>query len=253
MSARPAKGAPAKVVPAGARLAAKAKADRAARRGRLGRRLGYAAAGLVPLVLLGWLVLASPLLSVRNVAVSGTSRLTAAQVRAAADVVRGTPLARVDAAAVARRVEGLRAVADVRVSRSWPSTLSLHVVERVPVAGVVSSAGVTLVDAAGTPFASAAALPVGVVRLQVARLGSDDPTTRAALAVLSELPPAIRARVRILRAASPSSVTLVLGDGRRILWGGVGDATMKAQAAEALLRMPGTFYDVSRPGVVTRR
>ncbi|GAC1440396.1 MAG: FtsQ-type POTRA domain-containing protein [Mycobacteriales bacterium] len=248
MSARPGK-----VVPAGARLAAKATAERAARRHRLGRRLGYAAAGLVPLVLIGWLVLASPLLSVRNVAVSGTSRLTAAQVRSAADVVRGTPLARVDAAAVVRRIEALPAVADVYVTRSWPSTLRLRVVERVPLAGVVTSAGVTLVDATGTPFASQPALPAGVVRLQLARLGSDDATTRAALAVLSELPPPMRARVRIVRAVSPASVTLVLSDGRRILWGGVGDATLKAQAAEALLRLPGTFFDVSRPGVVTRR
>lgn len=246
-------GRPAKVVPAGARLAARAKADRSARRRTVGKRAAYGVAGLVPLALLGWLLLASPLLSVRSVAVSGTSRLSADQVRAAADVVRGTPLARVDAAAVIRRVEALRAVAAVRVSRGWPSTLRVRVVERVAVAGIVGPAGVTLVDATGLPFAPAPVLPPGVVRLQVARPGATDPTTRAALAVLAELPQPMRGRLRIVRAASPSSVTLVLRDGRRVLWGGVGDARLKAQAAEALLRMPGSFYDVSRPGVVTRR
>jgi cell division protein FtsQ len=48
-------------------------------------------------------------------------------------------------------------------------------------------------------------------------------------------------------------VTLVLRDGRRVLWGGVDDTALKSAAAEALLKMPGSFYDVSRPGVVTRR
>lgn len=246
-------GRPAKVVPAGARLAAKAKAERSARRRRTATRVGIGAAALIPVLLLGWVLLSSPLLAVRTVAVSGTTRLSAAQVRAAADVVRGTPLARVDAGAVVRRVEALRAVADVKVSRRWPSTLHLTVVERVPVAGVVTGAGVTLVDADGVLFASAAALPAGVVRLQVPHPGPDDATTRAALAVLADLPQPMRGRVRILRAASPSSVTLALRDGRRVFWGGVGDTALKIAAAEALLKMPGSFYDVSRPAVVTRR
>jgi cell division protein FtsQ len=244
---------PQKVLPAGARLAAKAKADRSARRRRMLRRLGIGTAALVPLALFAWLLLMSPVLAVRTVAVSGTSRLTPAQVRAAADVVRGTPLARVDAAAVVRRVGALPAVAKIRVTRGWPSTLRIQVVERVPVAGIVTPKGVTLVDPSGVPFASAAALPPGVVRLQVPRPGPSDPTTRAALDVLAVLPQPIRGRVRIVRAASPSSVTLVLRDGRRVLWGGVDDTGLKAQAAEALLKMPGTVYDVSRPGVVTRR
>jgi cell division protein FtsQ len=244
---------PEKVLPATARLQAKAKAERWARRRRQLRRAGYAAAGVAPLALLAWVLLMSPLLAVRHVAVSGTSRLSPGQVRAAADVVRGTPLARVDAAAVVRRVESLRAVAQVRVIRAWPSTLRLQVVERTPVVGIVTRQGVTLVDADGVPFADAPALPAGVVRLQVAKPGPADPTTRAALDVLAVLPQPMRGRVRIVRAASPSSVTLVLRDGRRVLWGGVDDTALKVVAAEALLKMPGTFYDVSRPGVVTRR
>ena len=244
---------PEKVLPATARLKAKAKAERWARRRHALRLAGIGAVALAPLALLAWVLLMSPVLAVRTVAVSGTTRLSAEQVRAAADVVRGTPLARVDAAAVVRRVQALRAVADVRVSRAWPSTLKLEVVERKPVAGLVTRAGVTLVDAAGVPFAGAPKLPDGVVRLQVAHAGPKDPTTRAALDVLAVLPQPIRARVRIVRAASPSSVTLVLRDGRRVLWGGVDDTALKAQAAEALLKMPGSIYDVSRPGVVTRR
>jgi cell division protein FtsQ len=244
---------PAKVVPAVARLAAKAKAERSVRRRRLGRRLAIGAAAVAGVGLLAWVLLLSPVLAVRTIAVSGTNRLTPAQVRVAAAVVHGTPLARVDAAAVIRRVEALKQVAEVRVIRGWPSTLRLQVVERVPVVGIVTKNGVTLVDASGVAFAPAPALPAGVVRLQVARPGPSDPTTRAALAVLADLPQPLRGTVRILRAASPSSVTLVLRDGRRVLWGGVGDTPLKVQAAEALLKMPGSVYDVSRPEVVTRR
>lgn len=245
-------GRPSKVVPAGARLAARARAERADRRRVVLRRTAYALGALVPVVLLGWIVLASPLLAVRSIAVTGTSRLTTAQVLAAADVARGTPLALVDAGAVVRRVEALRPVADVQVSRGWPGTLRLRVVERRPAAAVRTADGYLLVDADAVAFATAAALPPGVVRLQVTHLGEHDPTSRAALAVLAELPQPLRGSVRIVRAASPSGVTLVLADGRQVLWGGTGDAALKASAAAVLLRMPGRVFDVSRPGVVTR-
>jgi cell division protein FtsQ len=245
-----------RVVTATPRLAAKAAAERSARRSRWAKRVGLGLAGTATLALLGWLLLASSLLAVRTVSVTGTHLLTAAQVRAAADVQLGTPLARVDEGAIRRRLARLRPIASVDVTRRWPGTLQVRVVERVAVAGVAERGGFRLVDAGGTAFAPVSALPPGVVRLQVPHAGSTDATTKAALGVLAELRPPMRSRVRIIRAASPSSVTLLLRDGRQVLWGGVGtpqDAALKARAAEVLLKMPGHFYDVSRPDVVTRR
>lgn len=241
-----------RVVQAAPRLTAKARAERSARRLRRAKRSGLVAAGVLPLVLLGWVLLASPLLAVRSVAVTGTELLTPAQVRAAADVAEGTPLARLDTGAVVRRIERLRPVAEVHVQRGWPGTLRVRVVERTAVAGLVSTRGVTLVDAQGVAFAPAPRLPPGTVRLQVPHPGADDPTTRAALHVLADLPANLRTPLRIVRAGSPSSVTLVLSGGRQVIWGGVGDTELKAQAAAALLRMPGRVFDVSRPAVVTR-
>jgi cell division protein FtsQ len=241
-----------RVVPAIPRLTARAQLARAARRRRIGFRIGIGVLALVPLGLLGWLLLSSPLLAVKKVSVSGTSLLTKAQVLTAADVTTGTPLARVDTDAVARRVRALRPVADVRVHRGWPATLRLQVVERTPVAVVIDKTGVTLVDRSGLPYAPAATRPQGTVRLQVHEPGPADPTTRAALRVLADLPANLRTPLRIVRAESPSSVTLVLRDGREVLWGGVGDTTLKVRAATALLRMPGRIFDVSRPAVVTR-
>lgn len=242
-----------RVVEATPRLVAKLKEQRAARRRRLRNRSALALAVLAPVLLIAWVLLASPLLTVRSVAVTGTTLLTPAEVRATADVSRGTPLARVDTSAVVRRLKALRPVSDVEVSRAWPGTLRLKVVERTAVAAVLDKTGVTLVDAAGVPFAPAPRFPAGTVRLQVPRPGPTDPTTRAALRVLADLPPPLRTPLRVVRAASPSSVTLVLRDGRQVLWGGAGDTAQKAQAALALLKMPGRVYDVSRPAVVTRR
>jgi cell division protein FtsQ len=242
-----------RVVPAVPRLTAKAKIARAARRRLIAVRVGIGAGLLLLAGALGWLVLSSPLLAVRTVTVSGTRLLTPPEVLAAADVTRGTPLARVDTDAVVRRVRALRPVATVQVERGWPGTLRLRVVERKAVAAAVVGGGLTLVDATGVPFAPARTLPNGTVRLQVPTPGAKDPTTRAALRVLADLPPALRRPLRTVSAQSPSSVTLVLRDGRQVLWGGVGDTALKAQAAQALLKMRGRVFDVSRPAVVTRR
>lgn len=202
---------------------------------------------------LGWVVLASPLLDVEKVVVSGTQRTTPEQVLAAAAVTAGTPLARVDAGGVRARVGELDPVARVEVERGWPDVLRLRVTEREPVVGFLTAGRYVLLDEDAVPFARETRLPQGAVRLQVARPAADDPATRAALAVLGSLPDALRARLAILRATSPEAVSLLLKDGRQVVWGGPGRTADKAAAAEALLRLPGTVYDVSSPEVVTRR
>lgn len=241
------------VVSATPRLAARAQVQRQERKRRLLRRGALALAAAAPLVLLGWVLLGSSLLAVRTVVVTGEARLTAAQVEAAASVVPGTPLARVDTAAVARRVRALGPVAAVSVTRSWPHGLRITVVERVPVVGVQSAAGVALLDAQGVQIAVVPALPAGVLRLQVAQPGRDDPATEAALGVLRGLPKPLRAQVTTVAASTPEQVTLVLRGGRQVLWGGDTDGGVKAAALRDLLKMPGTVFDVSAPGVVTRR
>lgn len=219
-----------------------------------GRRLVVPLA-LVLLVVagLGWLVLGSSLLAVDRVVVTGTSRVSEADVLAAAGVAPGTALARVDVAGVRHRVGALPPVERVSVDRSWPSTLRLRVVERTAVAGVATAGGVRLVDREGVPFATTAALPAGTVRLQVPSVGPRDPSTRASLAVLAELPAGLRGRLAIVRAATPTAVTLLLRDGRQVVWGAPGRARDKGVEAEALLRLPGDVYDVTSPDVLVRR
>lgn len=240
------------VLPAGPKLRERAAALAAERRGRWvrrGRRGALALGGLLTLVLVAGLVLASPLLDVDRVEVTGTGRLTPAQVVAAARVDPGTSLLRLDAAAVQRRVEALPAVARVEVVRDWPGTVRLTVIERTTAAAVAQAGQpVRLVDADGTVFGTAQGVPAGVPTLTVPAPGpqADDATTTAALDVLTELSPALRSRVVSVRGVTPQQVVVLDEGGRRIVWGAPGgDADRKSQAALLLLGRPGGQIDVS--------
>ena len=238
-----------RVVSAGPRLAERAASERRARRSSRLRRAGLVGAVLAPLALLGWVLLGSPLLDVEKVVVTGQSRLSEAQIADAAAVLDGTPLARVDTAAVKKRVGALAPVESVTVSRSWPDTIKVSVVERIPVLGVKDPAGVTLLDRSGAEIATVDRLPSGVLRLET----GSDAATRAALSVVTGLPRNIAGRLTAVKAPTAEQVSLVLRDGRQVLWGGAVDGSTKAAAVMALLGKPGTFFDVSAPGVVTTR
>ena len=239
-----------KVVSAGPKLQARAAAARRERRATWLRRAGWALAGLVPLGLLAWVVLGTSVLGVDRVVVTGEHRLTAAEIRSAVDVPSGTPLAQVDTAGVARRVRALAEVASVRVSRGWPNSLRITVVERTAAVAVRQGSSYELLDLTGVRFDTVPTVPRGVVLLQAA---ADDATRTAALQVLQSLPTRLRQDVWAVRASSPQDVSLVVRGNRVVVWGSPDQAPAKAAAAMALMRLPGHVYDVSSPSVVTRR
>ena len=206
----------------------------------------------VVLAATGWLLLGSRVFGVRTVSISGAHQVAATEIRRSAGVSVGTPLALVPTGAIADRVRRLPAIADVRVRRSWPGEVRIEVVERTPILAVPRPDGFTLVDGTGVGFATVRAVSgLPIVRLAAPR--PDDEATRAALAVLTALPARLRAAMARLDAPSPNSVTLVLRDGRTVLWGAPDDAATKARILAALLRQPGRTYDVSAPNVVTVR
>ncbi|HKE72283.1 MAG TPA: FtsQ-type POTRA domain-containing protein [Acidimicrobiales bacterium] len=123
------------------------------------QRLTYVLAG-VAVVVLGLAALRSPLLDVDRVTVTGARHTGPGEVRRAAGVERGDPLIGVDAGAAARRIEALPWVARAQVSRAWPSTVTVRVTERTPVAQVRINAGrVAVVDAGGRVLAFRAVAP----------------------------------------------------------------------------------------------
>lgn len=227
--------------------------DAPARRGRRGSVLVALAATVVLLAAAVWVVGFTGLLGVRTVSVQGVRALSAEDVRAAAGVPDRQPLARVDAAAVAERVRGLAGVSRATVARSWPGTLRITVTERLGVAVVLRGSELWLVDGTGVVFRPVAVRPPRLALLDVAGVAPGDPAATAALGALTALPAAVAAQVRIVRAPTPESVTFTLTGTRTVLWGGAEDAAAKAAVLTALLRRPGTHYDVSTPSVVTVR
>jgi cell division protein FtsQ len=221
---------------------------------RAGRRWAppVALAGALVLAgVAGYLLLGSGLFRATDVAVQGHQRLSAAAVRSAAGVPGGTPLVMIDTAAIARRVSDVPAVAAVDVRRRWPHTVRISVIERVPLLAVPRGSRFALLDAAGVPFAAMSSPPRRLPVATLRTVSSSDPTTKAVLGVLRALDPELRAAVRRLDASSDSGVTLVLRDGRRVVWGANDHTAEKAEVLPALLKRAGRVYDVSAPDVVT--
>ena len=242
--------------------------DRRVRRTRRPRRLGgrrrravQSVAVLLGLGLVAWLLWASPVLAVRSVRVDGVSMLAVDQVQATAGIDQGTPLLRVDVAAARDRVARLPQVDSVEVARGWPSTVVITVVERRPVAVVGTPGRRSLVDASGVLFDTVTGdAPDGVVPLDVADPGPDDPPTMAALGALTALPPEVREQVSSAAATSAEDVSLTFSDGTLVRWGTADETPAKASALAAVLAQieadalePADLIDVSTPDAVVLR
>ncbi|MFD7658281.1 cell division protein FtsQ/DivIB [Actinosynnema sp. NPDC059797] len=188
----------------------------------------------------------TPALGVREVQVRGVAELTSAEVVEAAAIRPGTPLVRVDGGEVAERVRALPRVADVLVERVLPGLVRLTVDERDPVGVLTGPDGAHLVDATGRDYATVAQPPAGLPELKA----SGD-ALAAAVAVVTQLPEALRSEVLVVSAESPSGVRLTLSAGREVRWGSADDTPRKAAVLDVLLTRDGTVFDVSSPQLPT--
>jgi cell division protein FtsQ len=201
-------------------------------------------------VALGLVLYFTPVMSARDVIVTGIGAVTREEVLDAAQVRLGTPLLQIDTDRVADRVAAIRRVASARVQRQYPSALRITIVERVPVVVKDFPDGPHLFDRDGVDFATAPP-PPALPYLDVDNPGPTDPATKAALAVLLALRPEIAAQVGRIAAPSVASITLTLTDGRTVIWGTNDRTEEKAEKLAALLTQPGHVYDVSSPDLPT--
>ncbi|CAA9292519.1 MAG: hypothetical protein AVDCRST_MAG61-392 [uncultured Friedmanniella sp.] len=216
---------------------------RAARRRLV--RAGVAALVLAIVAALVWLVTASSVLTAREVTVAGQRELSADQLRQAAAVPLGVPLARQDLDAIARRATSLPQVASARVKRSWPHTIAVTVVEREPLLAVQQPGGYALVDASGVAYETRGRVPDGVMLVDA------DPSATRLLTdlatVASALPTELRDRVLRLRATAADDITVELSSGTTVRWGDARESVLKGQIVEALLSKKVRLIDVSVP------
>ena len=199
---------------------------------------------------LGLLLYFTPIMSARNVVITGLGAVTQEEVIAAAAVKQGTPLLQINTDEVAERVATIRRVGSARVQREYPSSLRITVVERLPIVVKDYPDGPHLFDRDGVDFATAPP-PPNLPYLEADNPGPSDPPTRAALAVMTALRPEVAGQVARVSAPSVAAITLTLVDGRVVVWGTTDRTDEKAQKLAALLTQPGQTYDVSSPDLPT--
>jgi cell division protein FtsQ len=203
--------------------------------------LGLLAGGL-------WLVQLSPVLAARSVRVEGVPTRGVADITRRADVPMGTPLARVDTDAIARRVIASGTLAEVTVTRSWPSTVVIFASPRVPVVAVKNPQGqVKVVDSEAVAYATVTAPPKDVPLIDTVEDPPDKDSLLAGIAVLRALSGRQRGRVTNVTVSGANMVTLQLGS-VTVLWGGASEPDLKVKVMSALMRQKGVrTIDVSAP------
>ncbi|HMM97029.1 FtsQ-type POTRA domain-containing protein [Phycicoccus sp.] len=200
--------------------------------------------------LVGW----TGVLGVHDVEVVGVTGAEAAEVRSLVHVEAGTPLVRVDTAAVEQAVRTRVTVAEVSVRRSWPRTLVVEVVPRVPSIVVRNPQGrLEVVDATGVSFGQVAKAPAGVPVVTATGSRSMTPQAlQAALALLRDLPPDLAKDVRSVTVSSADLVTFTTR-GHTVVWGGEDGAELKIRVLRALLTTKAKVIDVSAPDTPVTR
>lgn len=190
----------------------------------------------------------SPVLVVHSVRVEGVPLRDVSNIVGRAAVPMGTPLVKVDTRAIARRVIAAESLANVTVSRSWPSTVVISASLRVPVLAVKDSQGqVQVVDSQGVAYATVREPPKGVPLINTVENPPSLESMRAALTVLQALSLGQRDRVTNVTVLGPNMVTLKL-DAVTVIWGGASEPELKVEVMTALLRQKGVgTIDVSAP------
>ncbi|MBO3087447.1 cell division protein FtsQ/DivIB [Cellulomonas dongxiuzhuiae] len=232
-------------------------AERARARRNIARRqvLG-AAAAVVGVAGLGWLLLVSPVLALdlAQVEVTGAGTVVAVdQVLAVVADRSGTPLPRLDTVGLRDQVLEVPGVREARVVRDWPHGLAVQLVSREPVAAVPEAApasGLALLDEQGVQVGRADVAPAGLPVVDVPV--GEERTLSAVLSVLEQLPPDLLAQVESVAARTQDTVTMQLRDGgARIDWGSADETPLKIAVLAALRAAPeaggAQVFDVSAP------
>ena len=215
--------------------------------------LGVAAAGAVV-----WVVWFSSALAVNRIEIEGTTTLKPAAIRSVAAVRLGQPLARVDTVVIESRVAELDRIDQVEVSRQWPRTIRIEVVERKPIGWVMSGGEIRAIDRYGVDFRTLRTEPKDLVEVQVETFSARQRqqglgSAAAVLELLRTDDPDLLKKVRYVQVASKDSVQLVLGKNRTVTWGSAAKGEQKLTVLRSLLKIKARGYDVSAPEQPTTR
>lgn len=239
---------------AGVQESSGSTASGAGRRGARSRMWKIIAAVVVVVVLLAAAIaalFAFPIFTVKNVAVEGNQQLEDQQIVDATGIEPGENLMQVDTTAAARGVVGMPRVREATASRSFPSEITVTVVERRVIAWLEEGDEPTLIDDQAEAFHDGAP-PESAVRLE-GMDGSDTELLEGAIAIAGALSDPVGEAVEHISAESVNAYQLQLNDGRTVFWGRAVDNDNKALAVETVLQREGGEWDVSNPQMIVQR
>lgn len=220
-------------------------------RGRLRMLLWLVGAATV-IGLLIWLV-TSPVLSIRTITVTGAERSDPGAIAASVGAEIGVPTITVRSGSIERALATDPWIDDARATVSWPGTIEIDVVERTPVASLVTPDGTLLVAVDGTllqRIENGAVPPIiETDSTRSARPGErvDRESTQGAVAFVGTLPPSLRSETSITVIGDSVTATVA---GVKIVFGRPIDMEAKAAAVAALLEEgldPGSEINVTAP------
>ena len=201
------------------------------------RRIGWITAGGAFAVLAAMLLVAvySPILSLKQISVEGTSRVDPAEVQAAVADQIGKPLALVDFDAITAELGEFPLIRSYVTETLPPDALVIRIEEREPVAVRERGSNWELIDPAGIVIDAVPEIPEG---MPILRAG-DDPESasfRSSVEVLLSLSDKMLARVKSVTATTADDVSLELNSGQNVIWGNADRSELKTITLTAIMK-----------------
>jgi cell division protein FtsQ len=205
-----------------------------------------------PLALIALVVatFVTPLLAIEEVSVSGTERISAAEVSKSLDALIGRPLTTISEPEVTELLAGFSLIETFALQAVPPHTLEVKIRERQPVVVIASAGKNYLYDPAGVRISLAKKedqypyLAIGVNKL-------DTPQFKTAIKVLLSLPLENYAQVFSIEVSDALITTLTLKKTNiKVVWGGLNDPLLKAEVLDSLIATKlkkGVQIDVTSP------
>lgn len=194
----------------------------------------------------------SPLLAVKEIIVSGTERINAAEISKALQSHIGTPLPLLSEQEVAQSLADFDLIESFSATAVPPNGLSIRISERQAICIISSGGARWLYDPAGVRIGKSSGddmLPEIVI--------SENPLNsqrfRNSIEVLMALPEDLLEQVKLIEARSKDDVQMSLRSStdQRIIWGDSSDSVLKSKVLQALMknheRDSSVTFDVSSP------
>jgi cell division protein FtsQ len=235
--------------PLGTRIDPRLRARRIAIKRQLSRRRlrwSFVAGAIVLVMAVMFGISYTPLVAVNRVDVEGAVETDSTLLQSVIDDTMGSSIVWLDLNAVRRRLEADPWVRKVRVSRDWPHTVRIELVERHPVASFAGPDNqIRVVDADGRVLAVLAGLPADYPFLAVNApnldAGSDaPPAVLAGIAVAKVVPEELRTRIKQIDVSDVGQVQIELVPSGTVIIGAPSELRDKLVTLLTVLHRCGT-------------